>query len=79
MEIIEQVPRKSVGPTEISVLRSRLIAARTAAEAAQVPQRARSEATDIPEAVPHEDLVLFAETMVQPNVERILIIHSIRI
>ena len=76
MSIIEQPRRKSVGPSKANVLSSRLVATWTATCSAQIPQRPRPEATDIIEAVPAEDLVLLAEMMVEPNVERILIVHS---
>src|SRR5438876_397898 len=79
MGIIERAARKSVGPTQANVLRAGLIATWTAVQPAQVRQRSRPKAADITEAVPREDLILFAKAMVQANVERILIIHSIRI
>ena len=76
MSVIEQASRKSMSPSKANVLSSCLVATWTAACSAQVPQRPWPEAADIIEAVPSEDLVRLAEMMIQPNVERILVVHS---
>src|SRR5439155_18436878 len=77
MSVVEKVPRKSVGPSQAGVLRSRLVAAGAAVCSAQVPQRPRPEAADVAKAVPNENLVLFAEMMIEANIERILVVHPI--
>ena len=77
MSIVNEVARKSVGPSEADVLSSCLAVTRATVCTAQLTQWPWTEAADIAKAVADENLVLFAEMMVEANVEGILVVHSI--
>ena len=78
MSVVEKVPRKSMGPSQTGVLRSRFVAAGAAVCPTQVPQRPGPEAAYVTKAVSDKNLILFAEMMIEANIKGILVIDSTR-
>ena len=78
MKIIQQMRREGMGEAQAEVLSARVADAGTAIGAApQWAQRAGPLAAYIAKTVGREHLVLIAEAVVEPDVERILIVDVV--
>ena len=80
MQIVEKPLGKHMGVSRAQVLSARIADARAAiGSSPQRSERARSLAAHITETVRAEKLVVIAESVVQPDIERILIVYLVLI
>ena len=78
VKIVQQLRREGVGVAQSEVLRARVAdAGTTIGTAPQRPQRAGPLAAHVAKAVGREDLVLIAEAVIEPDVERILVVDVV--